>query len=180
MHQKGSAALLAVKRSAGVIPDVNLNRMQVTKHTSKVSTLALKARTDVNRRLPSPKQVYIENDLLSSKKKPQHHSYSLVVVVVYCCLGYLPLVVDVVVAVGCCCLVALHCTQLISSHPIDDVARFPLHSDWTLNSMVPKNEKESISIDMIFLMVWSILHINIRGRLYYRSIHLRAFKFPSS
>ena len=51
MHQKGSAALLAVKRSAGVIPDVNLNRMQVTKHTSKVSTLALKARTDVNRRL---------------------------------------------------------------------------------------------------------------------------------
>ena len=180
MHQKGSAALLAVKRSAGVIPDVNLNRMQVTKHTSKVSTLALKARTDVNRRLPSPKQVYIENDLLSSKKN--HNTIATRLLLLWCIVAldtYL-LVVDVVVAVGCCCLVALHCTQLISSHPIDDVARFPLHSDWTLNSMVPKNEKESISIDMIFLMVWSILHINIRGRLYYRSIHLRAFKFPSS
>ena len=53
--QSGSAAMLAVKRSAGVTPEVNLrNSMQARKHASE-STLALKPRADVTR---SPKQGY--------------------------------------------------------------------------------------------------------------------------
>ena len=53
--QSGSAAMLAVKRLAGVAPEVNLrNSMQARKHASE-STLALKPRADVTR---SPKQGY--------------------------------------------------------------------------------------------------------------------------
>ena len=50
-----SAAMLAIKRSAGVTPQVNLrNSMQARKHASESSTLALKSRTDTT----SPKQGY--------------------------------------------------------------------------------------------------------------------------
>ena len=53
--QSGLAAMLAVKRSAGVAPEVNLrNSAQARKHASE-STLALKPRADVTR---SPKQGY--------------------------------------------------------------------------------------------------------------------------
>ena len=53
--QSGSAAMLAIKRSAGVTPEVNLrNSTQARKHASE-STLALEPRADVTR---SPKQGY--------------------------------------------------------------------------------------------------------------------------
>ena len=53
--QSGSAAKLAIKRSPGVVPEVNLrNCTQARKHAS-VSTLALKPRADVAR---SSKQGY--------------------------------------------------------------------------------------------------------------------------
>ena len=53
--QIGLAAMLAVKRLAGVAPEVNLrNSVQARKHASE-STLALKPRADVTR---SPKQGY--------------------------------------------------------------------------------------------------------------------------
>ena len=53
--QSGSAAMLTVKRSAGLAPEVNLrNSMQARKHASEF-TLALKPRADVTR---SPKQGY--------------------------------------------------------------------------------------------------------------------------
>ena len=53
--QSGSAAMLAIKRLAGVAPEVNLrNSMQARKHASE-STLALKPRADVTR---SSKQGY--------------------------------------------------------------------------------------------------------------------------
>ena len=53
--QSGLAAMLAVKRSAGVAPEVNLrNSAQARKHASE-STLALKPRADVT---ISPKQGY--------------------------------------------------------------------------------------------------------------------------
>ena len=45
--KKCKAGILAVKRSAGVTPEVSLRNMQVTKYTSKESTLALKPRTEV-------------------------------------------------------------------------------------------------------------------------------------
>ena len=53
--QSGLAAILAVKRSAGVTPEVNLrNSTQARKHASE-STLTLKPRADITR---SPKQGY--------------------------------------------------------------------------------------------------------------------------
>ena len=52
--QKGLAAMLAVKRSAGVTPEVNLRKStQARKHASKKPTLALKPRAAVT---SNPKQ----------------------------------------------------------------------------------------------------------------------------
>ena len=45
--QKSSAAILSVKRPAGVTPEVNLRIIQVTKHPSNVSTMTLKHGADV-------------------------------------------------------------------------------------------------------------------------------------
>ena len=57
MDQKGSAAMLAAKRFAGVPPEVNLrNPLHAgNKAASKGSTLALKPRADVTR---IPERVY--------------------------------------------------------------------------------------------------------------------------
>ena len=53
--KSGPAAMLAVKRLAGVAPEVNLrNSAQARKHASE-STLALKPKADITR---SPKQGY--------------------------------------------------------------------------------------------------------------------------
>ena len=74
--QSGSAAMLAVKRLAGVAPEVNLrNSAQARKHASK-STLALKHRADITR---SPKRVsvapqkgHVSSKNLKKKKKSVH------------------------------------------------------------------------------------------------------------
>ena len=52
VDQRGLAAMLGSKRSAGVAPEVKLRITQVRKHTSKGSTLALKSGADITR---SPK-----------------------------------------------------------------------------------------------------------------------------
>ena len=51
VDQKGLVAILAMKLSAGVAPEVNrgIHCVHVRKHTSKESTLALKPRVDVTR-----------------------------------------------------------------------------------------------------------------------------------
>ena len=53
MDENGSAAMLATKRSAGVIPEVNLMSPLCAGDEARRSTLALKPREDVTR---SPKQ----------------------------------------------------------------------------------------------------------------------------
>ena len=53
--QSGLAAMLAVKRSAGVAPEVNLRNSAQARKNASESTLALKPRADVTR---SPKQGY--------------------------------------------------------------------------------------------------------------------------
>ena len=63
--EKGRAVILAIKRSAGVTPEVFLrNSTWARKHACKKSTLALKPRADITR---SPKQGYVLQNL--DKKK---------------------------------------------------------------------------------------------------------------
>ena len=51
VDHKGSAAMLAIKRPAGVAPEMNVRNdcTQVMKHANEGSTLALIPRTDVTR-----------------------------------------------------------------------------------------------------------------------------------
>ena len=65
--QSGSAAMLAVKRSTGVAPEVNLrNSMQARKHASE-STLALKPRADITRSLKEGYQWPHKKDMCPTK-----------------------------------------------------------------------------------------------------------------
>ena len=70
VDQKGSAAMLATKKSVGVTPEMNLRKplhAQVIKHANKGPTLTLKPRADINKSPKTGVSVAPQKGLMSSK-----------------------------------------------------------------------------------------------------------------